>query len=268
MNPVSITEGTSPIILSQPHSGTFVPEKIYSNLNEMGRKLLDTDWHIPALYCGLLENVTVVTANFNRYVIDANRDPNDVSLYPGQNTTGLVPNITFDGKPIWKKNPSVEEVDARLRDFHSVYHSALEAQIKRIKALHGAVFLYDCHSIRSKIPFLFEDKLPDLNIGDNDGRCCPPNIINAVANICKKHSDYSYVVNGRFKGGWTTRHYGKLANNIFAMQMELSQAGYLKSETPPFEYDEIKAANLSTVLQEILIEIQNQMKKLHTGDTK
>lgn len=268
MNPVSIIQGNSPIILSQPHSGTFVPDDILDNLNEVGRKLLDTDWHVPTLYKGLLDNVTVVTANFSRYVIDANRDPHDVSLYPGQNTTGLVPNTTFDGKPIWNKSLSEQEIATRLSDFHNVYHAALEAQIQRIKKLHGAAFLYDCHSIRSKIPFLFENKLPDINVGDNDGRSCLSNITNAVAYICKKHSDYTHVVNGRFKGGWTTRHYGQPAKHVFALQMELSQSGYLKSEAPPFEYDEIKAANLSSVLQEILIEIQNQMKTLLAGETK
>lgn len=260
MNPVTVIQGNGPIILCQPHSGTFVPNNILQNLNEVGRQLLDTDWHIPTLYDDLLENVTVITANFSRYVIDANRNPNGVSLYPGQNTTGLVPNITFDGAPIWIKPVTDQDVASRLSRFHSPYHQAIQAEIARISMIHGATFVYDCHSIRSEIPFLFNNQLPDLNIGDNDGRTCRPDITEAVAQICKAHSGYRYVVNGRFKGGWTTRHYGQPANNVFALQMELAQICYLNSETPPFEYDPSKASELREMLHDILCQIQTLMQ--------
>ena len=181
-------------------------------------------------------------------------------MYPGQNTTGLVPNTTFDGEPIWRHQPTSQDIELRLKLFHNAYHQAIETQIKRVKAKHGMAFIYDCHSIRSEIPFLFDNQLPDLNIGDNHGRSCRTDISQAVTKICNAHLGYSSVTNGRFKGGWTTRHYGQPAENIFALQMELSQRCYLQSEQPPFEYDPIKAANLRELLTDILNEIQRRLK--------
>lgn len=259
MNAVSVTQGRSPIILSQPHSGQYVPSAIWTNLNALGRQLVDTDWHIPQLYEGLLNNVTIVKANFSRYVIDANRDPEGSSLYPGQNTTDLVPLSSFDNLPIWDTPPSAADIALRIKQFHRVYHDHLKSEIERIKAIHGHVFLYDCHSIRSVIPFLFEARLPDLNIGDNSGKSCNMKITNAVAQVCARFPEYSHVINGRFKGGWATRHYGRVDANVHALQMELAQHQYLKSEEPPFEYAPLKANELRKVLQTILHEIEHIM---------
>lgn len=252
--PVEIIQGNGPIILGQPHSGVHVPAEIYTNLNDLGRRLLDTDWHVDKLYDGLLQNVTVVRANFHRYVIDANRSPSDEHLYPGQNSTGLVPTITFDDKPIWKTEPNEESLHLR-RSFHQAYHGALAEQIERVRAIHGKAVLYDCHSIRSTIPHLFEGRLPDLNIGDNSGQSCDPCITRAVERICQQHPTFSHVTNGRFKGGWTTRHYGQPQNRVHAIQMELVQSAYLRSETEPFAYDADKAKPLRTLLAQILGEI-------------
>jgi len=259
MNAVSVIRGSCPIILSQPHSGEYIPDTIWSNLNALGRQLVDTDWHIPELYEGLLENVTVVKANFSRYVIDANRDPEGGSLYPGQNTTDLVPLSSFDNLPIWDIPPSKADVASRITQFHQVYHDHLKSEIERIKAIHGHVLLYDCHSIRSVIPFLFDAQLPDLNIGDNSGQSCNTKITDAVAQICARFPEYSHVVNGRFKGGWTTRHYGRITDNVHALQMELAQHRYLESEKLPFDYSPFKANELRKVLQNILHEIEHIM---------
>src|SRR5690554_4137706 len=176
MTLVSITRGNLPVILCQPHSGTYVPERIQADLNELGRELTDTDWHVPSLYEGLLEGATVIRANFSRYVIDVNRDPSGKSLYPGQNTTELVPLTTFDGQPIWSKPPSKVEVEERTQEYHFAYHSALAEEISRLRSEFGAVVIYDCHSIRSEIPHLFEGLLPDFNIGDNGGATCAQSI--------------------------------------------------------------------------------------------
>lgn len=167
MRVFDIREGSSPVILGLPHTGTEVPAEIWQRLNDNGRILADTDWHIHDLYADLIPDATTVRANFHRYVIDANRDPQGVSLYPGQNTTGLVPDTDFDGKPIWNEGqePGQDDIAARLETFHAPYHAALAAEIERVKAIHGIAILYDCHSIRSHIPFLFEGKLPDFNIG-------------------------------------------------------------------------------------------------------
>ncbi len=251
MNPVEVVQGDSPLILGLPHTGTYLPETIRAKLNARGRILADTDWHIERLYDGLLPNVTTVRATFHRYVIDANRGPDDASLYPGQNTTGLVPVTDFDGEPIWTEEPSATDIAARKADFHAPYHAALAAEIARVKAKHGVAILYDCHSIRSHIPFLFDGVLPDFNVGTNNGATCDPRIEAAVFDLCAA-SGRTHVLNGRFKGGWTTRHYGSPKDGVHAIQMELAQSTHLSTETPPFAYDEEKAATLRTTLGAIL----------------
>jgi len=251
-------QGTSPVILAFPHTGTDVPADIRERLNDNGRILADTDWHIERLYDGLLPNVTTVRATFHRYVIDANRDPAGVSLYPGQNTTGLVPETDFDGKPIWKdgETPTEADIAYRLANFHAPYHAALAAEIKRVKAIHGVAILYDCHSIRSLIPFLFEGRLPDFNVGTDMGRTCAKEIETATFDVCAKAEGYTSILNGRFKGGWTTRHYGKPETGVHAIQMELAQVSHLSTEVPPFDLDAEKAARLRIHLKDILQRIE------------
>ena len=252
MNPVEILRGDSPIVLGLPHTGTHVPPGIFQRLNETGKTLRDTDWHIHTLYDGLLEGTTRVRATFHRYVIDANRDPDGASLYPGQNTTGLVPQTDFDGAPIWSQPPTDDEIGARRVEFHTPYHSALEKELQRVREKHGVAILYDCHSIRSHIPFLFEGTLPDFNIGTNDGQTCAHEVQDAVSHVCQQAQEYSSVLNGRFKGGWTTRHYGRPEDNLHAIQMELAQSTHLKNESLPFDYDPAKAEQLREHLQTIL----------------
>ncbi len=251
-------QGTSPVILAFPHTGTDVPADMWERLNDNGRILADTDWHIERLYDGLLPDVTTVRATFHRYVIDANRDPAGVSLYPGQNTTGLVPETDFDGKPIWKEGEAPTEADIahRLANFHAPYHAAIAAEIERVKAIHGVAILYDCHSIRSLIPFLFEGRLPDFNIGTDMGRTCAKAIETATFEACAKAEGYTSILNGRFKGGWTTRHYGRPETGVHAIQMELAQASHLSTEVSPFAYDEEKAARLRLHLKNILQRIE------------
>lgn len=253
-----VTQGSSPVILGFPHTGTDVPSDIHARLNDNGRILADTDWHIHGLYDGLLENVTTVRAKFHRYVIDANRDPAGVSLYPGQNTTGLIPETDFDGIPIWKDGqaPTDADVASRLRDFHAPYHGALAGEIERVKAIHGIAVLYDCHSIRSHIPFLFDGKLPDFNIGTDSGKTCAPAIEATAASVTAAAEGYTSILNGRFKGGWTTRHYGRPETGVHAIQMELAQSTHLATETPPFAYDPSKADRLRMHLKDLLTRIE------------
>jgi formiminoglutamase len=255
--PYEIRQGTSPVILGFPHTGTELPPAIWERLNDNGRILADTDWHIHQLYNGLLDGATSVRATFHRYVIDANRDPQGLSLYPGQNTTGLVPETDFDGKSIWKDGeaPTDQDVADRLADFHAPYHAALAAEIERVKAIHGVAILYDCHSIRSHIPFLFEGKLPDFNIGTDMGRTCDSAIEQAAVTAAAAADGYDSTLNGRFKGGWTTRHYGKPGTGVHAIQMELAQSTHLSTETPPFAYDPTKAERLRVHLKDILVRI-------------
>lgn len=255
MNPVEINRGDSPIVLGLPHTGTHVPDDVMANLNPRGRGLDDTDWHIHQLYDGLLPGVTTVRATFHRYVVDANRDPSGASLYPGQNTTGLVPLTDFDGQDIWTTPPTEAEIEARRQAFHAPYHAALQAELERVRNLHGIAILYDCHSIRSKIPFLFEGTLPDFNIGTNLGTTCAPEIQAATQEICAAANGYSAITNGRFKGGWTTRHYGRPAEGLHAIQMELAQSTYLTDEAAPWDYDQAKATRLRPHLTTILTKL-------------
>ena len=252
MKPVEVQRGLGPIVLGMPHTGTHVPEGIAATLNARGLELADTDWHIEKLYASLLPDVTTVRATFHRYVIDANRDPSGVSLYPGQNTTGLVPSTDFDGYDIWRERPDANEIEHRRQQFHAPYHAALEAEMLRVKERHGVAVLYDCHSIRSQIPFLFEGVLPDFNIGTNSGTSCAPVLEQAVADICAAARGHGSILNGRFKGGWTTRHYGRPHQNWHAIQMELAQSTYLEAEAAPWNYDEIRAKELRLHLQGIL----------------
>lgn len=252
MKAVDVIRGDGPVVLGMPHTGTHVPDSIRAQLNANGRLLADTDWHIDRLYAGLLSGATTVRANFHRYVIDANRDPEGRSLYPGQNTTGLVPASDFDGMDIWAVSPSAQEIDDRRATWHAPYHAALRAELDRVRALHGVAVLYDCHSIRSHIPYLFEGALPDFNIGTADGSACAPALERAVQDIAGQAGALSSVLNGRFKGGWTTRHYGRPEQGIHAIQMELTQSAYLAAEAAPWTYDTAKANAVRPRLAQIL----------------
>jgi len=264
MGVVEVRRGSSPVVLGFPHTGTDIPAAIRARLNDNGLLLADTDWHIHRLYDGLLDDATTVRATFHRYVIDANRDPAGTSLYPGQNTTGLVPETDFDGKAIWKDGaaPTAADIAARVTEFHAPYHAALAAEIERVKALHGVAILYDCHSIRSHIPFLFEGKLPDFNIGTDMGKTCAPQIEAAAVEVTSAASGYTSTLNGRFKGGWTTRHYGRPQTGVHAIQMELAQSTHLKTETVPFAYDEGKADRLRTHLKTLLRRLETRAADL------
>lgn len=254
MTPVDIVRGDSPLVLGLPHTGTWVPDDIRASLNDEGRLLRDTDWHIHQLYGGLIPGATMVRAAFHRYVIDANRDPSGLSLYPGQSTTGLVPLTTFDNAPIWAEDPDEAEVARRVALYHAPYHAALLAELSRVRALHGYAVLYDCHSIRSVIPWLFEGVLPDLNIGTNHGTTCAPGIEEAAL-AAAAATGRTHVLNGRFVGGWTTRAYGRPAEGFHAIQMELAQSSHLATEEPPFDIDVEKAAPLRRQLTTILTDI-------------
>lgn len=252
MTPVDVTRGDGPVVLGLPHTGTWLPQDVRAKLNPRGKALADTDWHIERLYEGLLPSATTVRATFHRYLIDANRAPSGESLYPGQKTTGLVPLTDFDGMPIWSETPDAAEIEARRAEYHAPYHAALAAELERVHARHGVAILYDCHSIRSHIPYLFDGTLPDFNIGTNGGTSCAPQIEAAVTEICSQAEGYSSVLNGRFKGGWTTRHHGKPDNSCHAIQMELAQSTHLSTEAPPFSYDSAKAERMRSHLRRIL----------------
>ncbi|MGI3170412.1 N-formylglutamate deformylase [Pseudooceanicola sp. C21-150M6] len=253
MSFLEITRGESPLVLGLPHTGTELPEDVAAGLNDTGRAIADTDWHIHELYAGLAKGVTTVRTRIHRYAIDVNRDPSGASLYPGQNTTGLCPLTDFDGRPLYMDGhePDEKEIERRRLAYHAPYHAALEAELARVKAIHGYAVLYDCHSIRSVIPFLFDGTLPDFNIGTNMGQTCAPEIESAVQDICANAEGFTSTLNGRFKGGWTTRHYGRPTDGLHAIQMELAQSTYMH-ESPPWDYAPDRAEALRPHLKTIL----------------
>jgi N-formylglutamate deformylase len=255
MNPVEVVEGNGPIVLGQPHGGVWLPEAVTALMNDRGRAIADTDWHIGRLYDGLLDGVTVVRATFSRYLIDANRDPSGGSLYPGQNTTGLCPSTDFDGHPIYQTGcqPDHQEISERVRAYPASYHAALVRQLDRLRATHSQVLLFDCHSIRSEIPFLFDGLLPAFNVGTNSGLSCAAQYEDAAHRVLGsgEGDGLDLVVNGRFKGGWTTRHYGAPNLGRHAFQLELAQRAYMR-ESPPWSYDDARAEVARPYLQRLL----------------
>jgi N-formylglutamate deformylase len=231
--------GASPLLVSMPHTGTFVPEWLQPRLSAAARLLPDTDWHLERLYDFADEiGASVLVATHSRYVADLNRPPDNASLYPGQDTTGIVPMDTFHREPLYLPGfpPSPSEVKERIETYWQPYHQRLAQALAELKAKHGYALLWDAHSIFSELPRFFEGRLPDLNLGTAGGKSCAPGIGEALA---KAVEEYSVVLNGRFKGGYITRHYGDPANGVHAVQLELSEAAYMKEQAPYRFRDEL-----------------------------
>jgi N-formylglutamate deformylase len=256
---LSIRRGDAPLVVSMPHTGTELPE-VEAGLQSAWLARRDADWWVDKLYSFADDlGATVIRTSISRTVIDANRDPSGVSLYPGQATTELCPTTTFDGEPLYRTGsaPDENEIARRRRTYFEPYHHALTTEIARLRRRHPAVVLYDCHSIRSHIPRLFDGELPNFNIGTNSGASCAPELTARVEALCAA-TDFSHVVNGRFKGGYTTRHHGRPADGVHAVQMELACRGYMREPAEvgpdnwPTPYEEKYAAPMRVVLESIL----------------
>ncbi|GAA5011385.1 N-formylglutamate deformylase [Pseudoluteimonas lycopersici] len=249
----TLHRGTVPLLVSLPHDGTELPPGIAARMTEAARGVPDTDWHVSRLYAFANElGASILVPRYSRYVVDLNRPPDDASLYPGQNTTGLCPMQRFSGDPVYLpgQEPSEDEVRERVEDYWRPYHDALHAELERLRTLHGHVLLWEGHSIRgSDLPFLFEGRLPDLNLGTASGASCSPALQAKLEAVLSAQSTYDWVANGRFKGGHITRHYGDPARGIDAVQLEISQRNYMDEDS--FEYDAAKAAKLQALLREL-----------------
>ena len=251
---LTLHRGTAPLLVSLPHDGTEVPASIAERLTPEARRVPDTDWHVARLY-GFAKalGASVLVPRNSRYVIDLNRGEDDVSLYPGQNTTGLCPVRRFSGDPVYLpgREPDEREVRERVDAYWRPYHQALRDELQRLHAEHGRVTLWEGHSIRgSGLPFLFDGRLPDLNLGTAGGTSCSPGLQHRLESVLAAQADYDFVANGRFKGGHITRHYGDPADGIDAVQLEISQRCYMDEDS--FAYDEAKAATLQALLQRLL----------------
>lgn len=251
----TLHRGRAPLLVSLPHDGSEIPDAIAARLHPAARTAPDTDWHVSRLYAFARDELgaSLLVPRFSRYVVDLNRPPDDASLYPGQNTTGLCPVQGFDGEPIYLEGrfPDAAEIAARRERYWRPYHEALAAELARLRAAHGRVVLWEGHSIRgSGLPFLFEGRLPDLNLGTAAGASCSPALQARLEAAMAAQDRYDWVVNGRFKGGYITRHYGRPAEGVDAVQLEASQRIYMDESS--FVYDASRAEQAREVIGALL----------------
>jgi N-formylglutamate amidohydrolase len=246
--------GRAPLLVSMPHVGTELPDGFAARLTAPARALPDTDWHVDRLYDFVGDlGASVLRARYSRYVIDLNRPPDDAPLYPGAAGTGLAPTTLFDGSPLYLdgRAPDGAETAERVRTCWQPYHDRLARELERLRAQFGFALLFDAHSIRSVVPRLFEGRLPDVNLGTGGGTSADPGLAEGLIAKCAAQKAYDFVLNGRFKGGYITRHYGRPESGVHALQLEMCWSTYM-DERPPFEVDPQRAARLEPVLRALL----------------
>lgn len=248
--PYEFRRGDSPLLISMPHPGTAVPDELRPALTEAALRLPDTDWHVDRLYDFAAEQgANILCARYSRYAVDLNRPPDDTPLYSTA-TTGLFPDVLFDGEPVYRADARPDDAwRARcLNEIWHPYHECIARTLEQIKARHGYAVLFDAHSIRSVVPRLFDGRLPDFNIGTNEGRSAADDLVARLCAVCEQSEEYTTVLNGRFKGGYITRRYGDPAAGVHAVQLELAQVIYM-DESYPFDYLPQRAERVRAVLR-------------------
>lgn len=253
MDIFTLHRGSAPLLISLPHNGTALPDDIAACLTDTAKRVPDTDWHVARLYdFARALGASILVPLYSRYVVDLNRPEDDVSLYPGQNTTGLCPIVQFTGEPVYRdgQQPTPDEIAVRVDRYWRPYHRALTEEIARIRATHGRVVLWEGHSIRSVVPFLFEGRLPDFNLGTAGGDSCSPALRHRLVQALETQADYSFVVDGRFRGGYITRHYSDIAAGVETVQLELAQLNYMDEDS--FEYLPERAEKTQTLIRRLL----------------
>ncbi|RQW63308.1 N-formylglutamate deformylase [Vibrio viridaestus] len=263
MNSYHYIPGSIPLLISIPHAGTQLTEEVAAGLTDSAKHLPDTDWHVEKLYQFALDmGAHMIVADYSRFVVDLNRPADDQPLYTTA-TTGLFPSTLFNGVETYQKGkePNQEHRSMCLEQVWHPYHKKLQDVLMQLKAEFGYAVLFDAHSIASNIPRLFDGQLPDLNLGTNSGQSCSPSVEKTLQTILEK-TDYTWVINGRFKGGYITRAYGQPDQHIHALQLELAQINYM-DEKPPFEWREDKASHLITVLEDIVTQYYSTITTLY-----
>jgi len=253
MDTFTLHRGRAPLLVSLPHDGVVIPERLLRRMTPGARAVPDTDWHVSRLYAFARElGASILIPTYSRYVVDLNRPPDDTSLYPGKNTTGLCPTVQFSGEPVYLDGeaPAQAEIAERVEQYWRPYHMALAEELEHLREMHGHAVLWEGHSIRAEVPFLFEGRLPDLNLGTADGASCSSWLQSKLAGVLAGQGDYTWVVNGRFKGGYITRHYGDPAGGIDAIQLELAQDTYMDEASTA--YLPGRAARLQSLLRALL----------------
>ena len=252
--PYRYRRGAGALIVSMPHVGTFIPHSVGAALSDCAARRPDTDWHLARLYDFLDEfDATVIAANYSRYVVDVNRPPDGENLYPGQDTPRLCPIDTFQREPLYRDGvePGAGEIARRLEAVWHPYHRRVKTEIARVRAEHGAAILWDAHSIVSEVPRLFAGTLPDFNLGTADGASCDRALARALVVALSRQQRFTFVLNGRFKGGYITRKYGDPGNAVQAIQLEMVESIYMQ-ERSPFSFRPDLAARVRPILRELL----------------
>ena len=249
----TLARGTAPLLLSMPHDGTAIPAALASRMTDAARRTPDTDWHVARLYAfarGIGASTLVPACS--RYVVDLNRPPDGAALYPGRHETGLCPLVTFAGEPVYLggEAPDAAEISQRVEHWWRPYHDALRAELDRLVAEHGRAVLWEAHTIRGEVPLFFDGELPALNLGTAGGASCRPELQQRLESVLASQSEYTFVVNGRFKGGYITRQYADASRGIDTVQLELSQRTYMDEAT--FAYDDARAARVQPLLRRLI----------------
>lgn len=259
--------GRTALIVSMPHVGTALPPRIAAQLTGTARAVPDTDWHVDRLYdFAAAQGASLLIAHYSRYVVDLNRPPDDAALYAGQVSTGLCPSHSFAGEPLYldaRQAVAADQVQERREQFWRPYHLALEAALVETRRRCGYALLLDAHSIRSRVPRLFDGRLPDVNLGTDDARACDARLVQPLLQILEAQSRFSFVLNGRFKGGYITRHYGAPAQRVHALQIELAQSSYMDEQGT--SYAEERARELKQLLQQLLAALLGAGSALAAG---
>ena len=258
MSDFTLIEGTTPLLVSLPHDGTGLPAALAARMSDAGKRVPDTDWHVGKLYAFARElGASVIAPRWSRYVVDLNRDPEGHKLYPGRAETALVPITTFAGEAIYAAGdePDDKEIALRKEMYWQPYHDALSGELARMQSRHPRVVLWDGHSIKSRVPMFFEGQLPDFNLGTANGASCSPALQACLTDVLRERAvgsdgHYNHVANGRFKGGYITRHYGRPDDGIDAVQLELAQYTYMDEDS--FEYRPELAAPVQEVIRALL----------------
>jgi len=253
MDILELHRGTVPLLVSLPHDGSAIPEAIAARMSEAARRSPDTDWHVGRLYEFARDmGASVLKPRQSRYVVDLNRPSDGHALYPGRSETGVVPTRMFDSRPIYRdgETPDADEVAARVDQYWMPYHQALRAELDRLRAAHGRVVLWEGHSIRAEVPMLFQGRLPDFNLGSNAGASCRAALRERLGALLAAQDTYTQVVDGRFKGGYITRHYGAPEQGVDALQLELVQATYMDEDS--LEYQPERAAGVQPLIRRLL----------------
>jgi N-formylglutamate deformylase len=250
----TLHRGRTPLLVSLPHVGTQIPPDQQPRYVPRALETEDTDWYLDKLYAFVTElGASLLVPRYNRYLIDLNRPPENTPMYEGTNNTELCPTRFFTGEPLYRAGqaPDDAEIQRRVRTHWQPYHATLRGELDRLKAEHGYVLLYDGHSIQSQLPWLFEGTLPDLNLGTADGEACAPELRDALAGVLAAQTRYSHVVDGRFKGGYITRHYGQPQHGVHAVQMEKCWRTYMP-ESLPTRWDDTIAQQVQPLLRQLL----------------